>query len=279
VSTQASTHRATGQATPQPHPSKVLLIVEENHSETSALSGMPYLRSLAGKFGRATAYDALTHPSLPNYLALSGGSTFGINDDNDPSSHHISGQSVFDQAIQHGATAKAYAESMPHRCDLNSSGDYAVRHNPWTYYSDPTSRANCRRHDVPLGSSSSGALHHDAASGHLPTVGMITPNLCNDAHDCSLTTADNWLHKWIPRLQSGPDWQSGRLAIVITFDENDGSSPNKVLTVVLSRRTRHVVSTAHFTHYSWTRYADQLIGAPLLRSAGTARSLRKPFHL
>jgi acid phosphatase len=108
---------------------------------------------------------------------------------------------------------------------------------------------------------------------------MITPNLCDDAHDCSLSTADGWLHRWIPQLQQGRDWQSGKLAIVITFDENDGSSPNNVLTVVMSRRTHHDVSGVHFTHYSWTRYVDQLIKAPPLRSAASAQSLRGPFHL
>jgi hypothetical protein len=66
---------------------------------------------------------------------------------------------------------------------------------------------------------------------------------------------------------------------VITFDENDGSRPDTVLTTVLSRSTHHVVSSEHLTHFSWTRYADRLIGANPLRRAQHAHSLRKAFGL
>jgi hypothetical protein len=97
--------------------------------------------------------------------------------------------------------------------------------------------------------------------------------------DCPLTTADHWLHQWIALTRKGADWRSGRLAIVITFDENNGSTPNTVLTVVLSPTSRHVTAEEHLTHYSWTRYAGQLIGAAPLRRARHARSIRSPFHL
>ena len=63
----------------------------------------------------------------------------------------------------------------------------------------------------------------DISSGELPNVGMLTPNLCNDAHNCSLSTADAFLKLWLPRLMSGPDYTSGKLTIVVTFDEGVGS--------------------------------------------------------
>jgi acid phosphatase len=260
-------------------PTKVLLVVEENHTEAAALAGMPYLRKLAGRFGRTTAYRAVSHPSLPNYLALVGGSTFGVRDDNNPSVHRLPGRSVLDQAIAAGKAARTYAESMPGNCALTPSGRYAVKHNPWAYFSAPRSRANCRHNDVSLGTMSRGPLHGAVVRGRLPTVGLVVPNLCNDAHDCPLATADRWLHRWIALVRTGADWRSGRLAIVVTFDENDGSTPNKVLTVVLSKSTRHVTATQHFTHYSWTRYAGQLIGAHGLRHARHQPSIRSAFHL
>jgi hypothetical protein len=108
---------------------------------------------------------------------------------------------------------------------------------------------------------------------------MLVPNVCNDGHDCSLATADSWLSQWLTVVWNGPDWKAGRLAVVVTFDENDGGSPNKVLTVVISTRTRQVVTDATLTHYSWTRYVDELLGAPPLRQAATATSLRTPFGL
>jgi hypothetical protein len=59
-------------------PTKMLVIAEENHTETSALQQMPYLAALADAYGHTTDYQAVAHPSLPNYLALAGGSTFGV---------------------------------------------------------------------------------------------------------------------------------------------------------------------------------------------------------
>lgn len=260
-------------------PDKVLTIVEENHTKTSALRGMPYLASKAHTYGYATAYRAITHPSLPNYLALAGGSTFGVTDDRLPRAHQLSGRSVFDQAIRQGRRGKVYAESMPSNCYRANIGTYAARHNPWTYFSGSTARAHCAKRDVPAGTPSAGRLHRDIAAGRLPAVGMLVPNLCHDAHDCSLGTSDAWLKKWLPAIMRGPDYQAGRLAVIVTFDEDDHSGPNTVLTVVISPYTHGIVSAKGYTHYSWTRYADRLVGARLLRRAADAVSLRRPFHI
>ena len=260
-------------------PAKVLVIVEENHGTSSALSSMPTLAQLAHQYGYATNYLALTHPSLPNYLALAGGSTFGVTDDAGPSTHPIPGQSVFDQALALGRSARTYAESMDGPCQLTSHGDYAVRHNPWTYFSDARSRSGCDRYDLPAGSTASGSLNSDVRAGRLPDIGFLVPNLCHDAHDCSLGTADSWLRDWLSVLRSGPDWTSGRLAIVVTFDENEGGSPNTVLTAVLSPGLQQVVTTAPLSHYSLVRFLDETIGAPELRGAAGAASLAAAFGL
>jgi acid phosphatase len=264
--------------TPQ-RPAKVLVVVEENHTPGSALAGMPYLASLASTYGHTTAYKAVAHPSLPNYLALAGGSTFGIRDDRSPSSHHISGPSVFDRIIAGGRTAKTYADAMPAPCALSATSKYAVKHNPWAYFSDPASRANCRRFDVPLGTTTSGALRRDVDAGTLPTVGLVVPDICHDGHDCSLATADAWLKSWLTVIRQGPDYRSGRLAIVVTFDEDDSHANNTVLTVVVSPYTSKVVSSRPLTHYSLTRYLAELTSTAPLRAAATAPSMRADFHL
>lgn len=263
-------------------PTKVLTIVDENRSASSADVTMPYLSGVGRNYyGRTTAYHAVSHPSLPNYLALAGGSTFGVTDDAGPATHHVTGASVFDRAIAHGRRAKTYAEGMPGNCSLADSGRYAVRHNPWAYFSDATSRANCQRNDVPLGTTSSGALRADVDAGTLPQVGLVVPDLCDDGHDCPGATADAWLKLWLPALMSGPDYRQGRLAILITFDEDDYHQGNTVLTTVVSPYSRHTSSGRALTHYSWLQYADALAGSPppALRSAATAVSLRPDFHL
>ena len=261
------------------HPTKVLVVVEENHTERSALAGMPYLASLAAAHGRTTGYRAATHPSLPNYLAMAGGSTFGIRDDRSPASHHVAGPSVFDRAIAGGRTAKTYGESMPTSCGQTSTSRYAVKHNPWAYFSDAASRASCRTFDVPAGTTSSGALRHDIDAGTLPNVGLLVPDICHDGHDCSLATADSWLKSWLTAVQQGPDYRAGRLAVVVTFDEDDTSGDNTVLTVVASPYTSRVVSAARLTHYSLARLLAELTSTAPLRSAATAPSMKAAFHL
>jgi acid phosphatase len=275
----ASAAAGTAEAAAGPSPTKVLVVVEENHTSASALRGMPYLASLAHTYGLATAYRAVTHPSLPNYLAIAGGSTFGVNDDADPASHRLAGPSAFDQTLASGRTAKTYADAMPSPCAQDAAGTYAVKHNPWTYFADPSPRANCRKYDVPAGTISSGALRSDITAGTLPNVGLLIPDLCHDGHDCSLATADHWLKDWLGVILAGPDYRTGHLAIVVTFDEDDDSGDNTVLLVVVAPHTSRVVSPRAFTHYSLTRYFAQLIGKTPLRSAADAASLRADFHL
>jgi acid phosphatase len=124
-------------------------------------------------------------------------------------------------------------------------------------------------------------MHNAVAAGTLPNAGYWIPDLCDDAHDCSLTTADNYLKSWIPQIMAGPDYTSGRLAIVITADEDDSHSGNVVLTAVIHRSLdgTHKVVTSAMNHYSLLRMYDQMLGAPLLRKASTASDMAAAFGL
>lgn len=253
---------------------KVLVIVVENHSFEQMKAQMPYTFGLATTFGYATRYTAIRHPSLPNYVAIVGGQTYGIADDGGPSANAIrSGMSVFGQAIAAGRTAALFAEGMPGNCALANGGDrYAVKHNPWAYFA--AERSLCTRFDVPIEN-----LAATIATGTLPTVGMVVPNLCNDAHDCPLGTADAWIMGWMDKLFAGPDWASGHLAVLITADENDDSPGNTVLTVVVHpSQAAHVVATP-LSHYSVTRLLEDVAGAPHLFGAASAPSLSTAFAL
>ncbi len=259
------------------HVTKVLTIVEENHGLQQMRASMPFLSALANRYGYATGYSAVSHPSLPNYLAMSGGSTFGIRNDAAPAAHRVPGPSVFGQALAVGKTAKVYAESMPTNCTLTNTDTYAVRHTGWAYYIDE--RAACQTGQVPMGSTSTGALAADVAAGSLPTIGWAIPDLSHDAHDGTLAEADNWLAGWLPAILSGPDFRSGGLTVVITADEDDRRSGNNVLMVVAAPGVTGKVVTTPLTHYSLTGFYDDVIGAPKLRAAATAPSLAAAFGL
>jgi hypothetical protein len=257
--------------------SKILVIMEENHNAGQVFPhGMPYLWRLARTYGHATAWRAMTHPSLPNYLAIFSGSSFNDPQDCSPGSGcTYPGPSVFGQALLAGATARSYEESMPRPCDQASSGTYDVNHNPWAYI--PGEAAQCRANDVPSGTTAAGALVSDVRGGTLPAIGLITPNLIHDAHDGTLAQADDWLRSWIPVLMSGPDWRSGHLAIVVAFDEGD--TANHVPFVLIAPGASGAVIRKPVDHYALTRLIDKVIGAQPLRQAATAPNLAGRFGL
>jgi hypothetical protein len=268
-----SASSSTGPEPTASHPSEVLVFVVENHSLDEMRARMPWTAALADRYGYATAYHALTHPSLPNYLAIVGGSTFGVHDDEEPGSHPLSGPSVFGKALEAGATARVYAEAMPGTCATTSTGEYVPKHNPWTYFVDE--RAACDRYDVPLDQ-----LAGDVAAGTLPGAGMVVADRCHIAHDCPLATADEWLRAEVAPVLAGPDFRAGRLVVVITGDEDDRSDSNRVLTVVASAgMPEHQVVSTPLTHLSLCRlYAEVLHVAPL-GDAAAAPSLAQAFHL
>lgn len=265
-------------ATPAPPPGgpvpidKLLVVVVENHGLDAMRREMPYTVGLGERYGYATGYRAASHPSLPNYLALSGGSTFGVTDDHDPSAHPLAAQSVFGQALAAHRTATVYAEDMPGPCFTTSAGRYAVRHNPWTYYVGE--RANCRRHDVPMT-----ALSADVRAGRLPNAGLLVPNTCSDAHDCPAATADAWLRTVLGEVMAGPDFTSGRLLVVITADEDDHTQGNLVLTTLVNPQLHHVVVSSPLDHYSLARLYAEVLGVPPLQQARSAPSIVSAFGL
>ena len=251
---------------------KVLVFVVENHSAAQMADQMPYAASLGQRYGLATAYTASTHPSLPNYLVMAAGSTFGVRDDASPSAHPLSGPSVFGLALEHGRTAGLFAEGMTSTCQLTPQGRYAPKHNPWAYFADE--RAACRRFDRPLPD-----LGPAVTRGTLPSVGMVIPDLCNDAHDCSLAGADRWFAGWMRRVQAGPDWRSGRLLVVLTADEDDKHAGNRVLTVFANPALHHRVVRTPLTHYSLAALLAAAGGAGPPRSAASAPSIAKALGL
>jgi len=232
---------------------------------------MPYLVSLQHTFGVTTHHTATTHPSLPNYLEIAGGSTFGVTDDAAPGSHPIAGVSVFGSALAQGKSARTYNESMTTACQQTSSGNYAVKHNPWAYFLDE--RTECQANDRPLTS-----LPGDITAGTVPNVGMITPNLCNDGHDCSLETADAFLKTWMPQIMNGPDYQSGRLTVVVTFDEGVGTDQT-IQTVVVNPALDGVVVGSPLTHAGLSRWLYRITGSAPENDAATAADFGAAFGL
>lgn len=254
-------------------PGKLVVIMLENHSAAEAVSQMPYLDSLAQTYASASGYHGYTHPSLPNYLTVAAGTSAGTSGDCSPAPGcQVTGPSVFGETLTAGEPAAVYAEDMPVPCDTAYAGNYAPRHNPWVYF--PAETTVCQAHDLPLS-----RLQSDVSAGQLPVTGMVIPNLCDDAHNCPLSQADSWLRQWVPVLTSGPDWSSGRLTVIITADEDDGSQANTVPFVVLNRQLHHVQASGDWNHCYLSRWLADNAGIIPLGCAAHAPGLAAAFGL
>ncbi len=261
---------------------KLLVITEENENAAAITpASAPYIASLSARYAHASNYKSVGFPSLPNYLAITGGSTFGITQDGPPSQYAVNAPSVFGQALKAGHTAKAYSESATSACDTQGTALYAVRHNPWLYFRPETTE--CRRYDLGFPGATSGALAADVRDGTLPSVGFVDPNLTDDGHTpggkAGLANANRWLSKAIPMIQSGPDWKTGHLAIVITWDSGAAKSTPAVDLIVVAPTVSHLTVTTALSHYSLSRLmSDFGASAPLAR-AKNAPDMRAMFHL
>jgi hypothetical protein len=239
----------------------------ENHSYSEIIgsANAPYINGLAGQCGLATNYFAISHPSLPNYIALTSGSTQGITDDNPPSSHPLNVSSVFSQLDP--GNWRSLEESMPSNCDQSNSGEYAVRHNPAAYY---TNLSDCTSLDIPLSSPP------DLSAKFT----FVTPNLIDDMHDGTVQQGDTWLSTFVPSVLSSSQYQAGKTAVFITWDEDDGTSGNHVATLVIAPSvTPGTQSATSFNHYSLLRTTEEGLGLALLGNAATATSMRSAFNL
>jgi phosphatidylinositol-3-phosphatase len=242
----------------------VVVIVMENHSYSEIIgsSDAPYINRLAKQCGLATNYYAISHPSLPNYIALTSGTTAGISDDGPPASHRLTNDSIF---LQTRSSWRSYEESMPSNCDLTNASSYAVKHNPAAYYTNV--RRACSKQDVSLASPPSFSASYT----------FVTPNLCNDMHDCSVSTGDRWLKKFIPKALASPQYRDGSLVLFLTWDEDSGT--NVPLVVVGPTVPAGLRVSTKLTHYALLRTAEELFGKRCLAHACTAQTLRGVFHL
>jgi acid phosphatase len=247
----------------------VFIILENrNYERVIGSDQMPYLNALADRYALLDNYFAVRHPSLPNYIALISGDTHGIN--RDCTGCFINAASLPDLIEAAGREWKSYQEDMPLPCQLGNVGDYAQRHNPFVYF-DPirTNPLRCAGHVVNLAE-----LWIDLDLT-LPDFVFITPNLCNDGHDCPLSTVDAWLEENIARLVEHPKLAENSL-IVITFDEAESlnagtccglgvSGGGRVPAILISDRVRPgFVDSTPLTHYSLLKTVELAWGLPAL---------------
>ena len=237
----------------------VFILVEENADYNAVIgdSSMPYLNGLARTYGLATQYYANAHPSIGNYFMMTVGDTI-TNDDG--YSGIVSGDNVVRALVAAGKTWKSYAEDLPCVGYRGAGvGRYARKHNVFALFSDVVADTAQAKNLVPFAQ-----LTTDLATHALPDYAFIIPNLCNDAHDCPLRTADTWLrHNIDPLVQSATFQEDGLLIIV--FDEagltDSTNGGGRIPCVVVSPKAkRGYRSTTMYQHQSLLRLSLKAVG-------------------
>lgn len=249
--------------------SSIVVIVMENKADTDVIgsSAAPYENQLARRYGLATESFAITHPSLPNYIALTSGSTHGIS--SDCTSCSVNAPNLGEQLSGAGISWMGYFQDAPRTCYSGATaGEYAKRHNPFIYYDDIAHNRSLCSHLVGFG-----PLDSALRSGHLPTFTWITPNVCNDTHDCGVASGDKFLARIVPQLLHavGPEG-----FIVITWDEGTSNTGccggaakgGQIATIVAGPGvTPGGRDNAPIDHYGVLATIERALGLPLLGGA------------
>jgi acid phosphatase len=256
----------------------IFVVIMENTSASSIIgntSQAPYINSLAKQYAYSSNYFAITHPSLPNYLTLTGASSFGITSDCLPSACPVNAANIGDRLDTAGTSWKAYMESMPAACRTTDSSPYVAKHNPFVYFNNiRTDATRCNSHVLPLTQ-----LATDLKSASTtPRFGWITPNMCNDMHDCSISTGDTWLSNQVPAILNSAAFTTQNSALFLLWDEDDFTGTNQVeLVVAGSQVKKGYISNTQYNHYSLMRTIEDAWNMAPLTSNDTAASPMTDF--
>lgn len=209
----------------------VFIVVGENssYSQTFNSANMPYLTSLANKYGLAAKYWSDTHPSIGNYEGLTAGQIFTNDDNQKPTTMPLSSDNIAFEVQQAGKTWKDYVENLPSASGctgITPNGNYIVRHDPLEYFTSiNTESANFVCFSQ---------FTTDLANKTLPNLSWLSPNGSDDGHDTSAAAFDSWLQTVITPLLASSYFQSGGDGLlIITFDEDDSTgNPNCITTTL-----------------------------------------------
>ncbi|WP_206306306.1 alkaline phosphatase family protein [Streptomyces humi] len=243
-----------------PTPDHVIVVVFENHAYSQVIgsSSAPYINSLVSGGANLTQMYAETHPSQPNYFALFSGSTQGITDDSCYTPGFSSAANLASEQLAAGRTWASYNETLPSQGSTTcSSGNYARKHNPWFGFSNvPTSTAKT-------------FAQFPTDYSTLPQLSFVTPNLCSDMHDCSVSTGDTWLKN---NLGAYATWaKTHNSLLVVTMDEDNRLAGNRIPTVLYGQPvTAGSSSATTYDHYDLLRTLED--GQGLTAHAGNAAS-------
>lgn len=261
-------------------PGTVFTIVFENEDSDKVISPAdPFFSQLAAQYSHPTAYTSTTHPSLPNYIMMTSGTTNGVTTDSDPG-YNVTvpgSDNVADQLDATGVPWRAYMESMGDPCKPASDGLYSAHHNPFLYYwSMRMNPTRCAKQVVDFQANFTADLDSNAYR-----YMWITPNMCNDIHNCPTQTGDAWLKQTVTQIMNSPGYKNGG-AIFILFDEGNSRLPGAGANLPVIVVSPQLVSTPYntttaFDHRSYLATVQDIFGMPRFTTTAEATSMDELF--
>lgn len=290
LAVRISTAAASGTNTRMPRYDHIFLIMEENHSYSGVIGNpvAPEFNSLAQTYGLATNYYGAIHPSEGNYVAIVGGNTYGITDDNPYYTHTIDNNSIVNQLEGAGLTWKGYFQSMPYAGYLgvcypaNCKGPlYASKHNGFLNFIYVQKHKSELQKLVPMDQ-----FAQDLQHNQVPNFSMLAPDQCHDMHGARpfcpnpgkqgshddnilVSAADSYATTLVNEIMSSPLWSKGNNAIVITWDEGNSNrgccdanpGGGLVATIVVTNHgPRGVTDNTLYNHYSLVSTIEAAFG-------------------
>jgi phosphatidylinositol-3-phosphatase len=284
----SSSSSSTTSSAPGPITHVIIILMEnEEYGSVIGSASAPYENSLASTYALAADYYGVAHPSLPNYLALVAGSTFGVSSDCLPAQCSLPSNvtTIATLLDAHHFSWKEYAESMPVNCSQADfvAGLYYTKHNPFVYFDSitgnngtGTTSTYCDSHVVSMDQ-----FYTDLQAGNLPNYSFITPNICDDAHSCPLAAGDEWLATLVPKIINSSSFAS--TALFITYDEGNTNDTTEgggqVPCILVSPFAKAgYVSNVEYTHYSLLSTVEGIFGLGNLgRNDSTAAPMSDLF--
>ena len=244
-----------------PRPDHIVILVMENKNRQSVIgsSNAPYINSLAAQGANMSQSFGVTHPSQPNYVAMFFGEQHGVTSNK---CEMLDQENLGTQLIDKGLTFTGYSEKLPEvgstACEA-AGGKYERKHVPWASSTKLPANTN-----QPFS-----AFPSDYTQ--LPTVSFVVPDMCNDMHDCSVKTGDNWVKD---NIDDYAQWaKKNNSLLVLTFDENAGGTVNQIATIIVGESVRPGLYAEPMSHYNLLRTIEDAYDLAPLGNANTSAAL------
>jgi len=221
---------------------RVITVIFENKNYADAMK-QPFFQELARTGANFSNFYGMTHPSQPNYIALTSGSMQGVTS-NDVV--NIDSTNVIDLLEAKGITWKVYAEDYPGNCYTGAtSRNYARKHNPFiSYLNIQKNSARCAN------IVDASQFDRDASDGSLASYVFYIPNNKNNGHDTTIAYADRWYSQTFRKFVSGNRMLANTI-LVSTFDESEPLAPrNQIYTSIVGPTVKAVQISSALNLYS-----------------------------